>query len=63
MFGLTQLNFECKATKRIEFTTGVSFHYDLTPLVNKGIEHDYALLANLGMRYNFKHKVHAETIN
>ena len=62
VFGLAQLNFECKVTKRIEFTTGLSFHYDLTPLINNGIEHDYAMLANLGIRYNFKHRLQPKII-
>ena len=68
VFGLAQLNFEYKITNRIEFTTGLSFHYELTSLVREHDnmpgqkEFDYSMLANLGLRYNFKHKEQAANL-
>jgi len=56
VFGLTQLTFEYKVNKRMDFTAGLSAHYSLTPLVRAHQEFDYAMLANFGLRYNFGHK-------
>ena len=56
VFGLAELNLRYKICNRVEFSGGLSSHYSLTPLVRDHQEFDYAMLANLGMRYNFGHK-------
>ena len=55
VFGLAELSLEYEASNRIELTGGLSYHYDFSPLIHGQQEYDYAILVNLGIRYNFRH--------
>jgi hypothetical protein len=60
--GLLQLNMEYKFSKRIDLTGGPSVHYMFTSMLNFRSEYDYAVLLNLGFRWNFRHKAGNDNI-
>lgn len=56
VIGLVQVNLEYKLNNRCDLVAGPSFRYMFSSMLNYAQEHDYAVLMNVGIRYNFRHK-------
>lgn len=54
VIGLVQVNLEYKLNKRCDLVAGPSFRYMFSSMLNYTQEHDYAVLMNVGVRYNFR---------
>jgi hypothetical protein len=52
--GLAQVNLEYKLNNRVSLTGGPSFQYMFSSMLNFRNEYDYALLMNIGLKWNFK---------
>ena len=53
IIGLLDLNFTYNISKHIDLTGGPSVNYMFTSMLNFKQENDYAMLFNLGIKYNF----------
>src|ERR1035437_544072 len=56
IIGLLQLNFEYRLNNRYDLTAGPSIHYMFTSELNFKDQHDYSVLMNLGVKWNFKNR-------
>ena len=59
--GLVQLCFEYQLNDRYDITAGPSLHYMLTSELNFAPEQDYAVLMNVGLKWNFRKRTQIQS--